>query len=208
MELALANDEDQKSVQLWIDVTLPSKIGRTTYNGHSQQVQVLDATYQQKMHVFGEIAPTKGATYDGYGAVYGGGGSIQSRNESVVLIVYRCKDGSEHSLELPSSLSPRAGGLFRFDWLNGHLICAHNISGKQAPRQLLGPFDFIPPVPLLKRDIALAIAAVLAIPYGILLVAVLALSPCVYIYQKVTSTKNRKDLNALMQSVMSGRAQN
>ena len=105
MELALANDEDLKSVQLWSDVTPPSKIGRTTYNGHTQQVQVLDATYQQKMHVFGEIAPTKGATYDGYGAVYGGGGSIQSRNESVVLTVYRCKDGSEHSFVSDTKLS-------------------------------------------------------------------------------------------------------
>ena len=121
----------------------PEKIGGKSFQARFAIVESRHVTYQQKTHVFGYVAPTRGGTYNGYGAVYGGGGSINSKSESVVQVVYCDFDGCENTAELPASVSAREGSVMRLDFLNGVLFAAQNISGRQETRGLLGPESFI-----------------------------------------------------------------
>lgn len=202
MELALSErgavDEALRS-----HVTPAVKIGSVAYQGYTQFVRVLQVTYQQKTHVFGHIAPTVGGVWNGDGAIYGGGGSISSTNESIAHVVFRRDDGAEHSIELPSSLSPLAGGLLRLDYLNNRLLCATNISGRQAPRQMLGPYSFIPDVAFKIRYAVLALTAA-SLLYGgsFAWAAAAALLPGIYAYRKITRSQRRKRLIPFMQKVM------
>ena len=183
---------------------LPETIGGTTYQARVAIVLSRHVTYQQKTHVWGFIAPTVGGTWNGYGSVYGGGGSVQSRSESVVQVVYTDFDGADATAELPASTSAREGAVMRLDFLNGEIYAAQNISGKQEIRGLLGPAAFID-MPRWSGFLTfLAIAAFLSFGFHNLVVTLLlAAGPVIRLYQRYQATQHRKALGNYMADALS-----
>lgn len=180
------------------------RIGRRTFEARTTIVRTLHFHYQQKNHVFGYISPTVGATFSGYGTVYGGGGSISSRNESVVQVVYCDRDGCENTVELPASISVREGSVLRLDHLNGTLYAAQNISGRQEVRALLGPNSFIPWFPWSRNMTILCVLALGCLIAHVWVGALLlAGSPAYTIYRQATIRRDRKALGIYMANALS-----
>jgi hypothetical protein len=156
------------------------------------------------MAVFGSIAPTVGGTWDGYGTVYGGGGTIKSQSESVVQVVYCDHDDCENTAELPASISAREGTVLRLDFVNGNIFAAQNLSGKQDIRGLLGPADFIAWPQwqgILTFLTILAIGALLLHAY--LYAAIFAILPTYKVYQRHLAKQRRKQLGEYMGRALS-----
>lgn len=198
-DTSIVGRENGTGIRLSSTVLPAERIGKTNYRARCAIVLSRHVTYQQKTHVFGNIAPTIGGTWDGYGTVFGGGGSIRSQSESVVQVVYCEQDESEATAELPASISAREGTILRLDFLNGHLFAAQNLSGKQAPRGLLGPNDFIPwpqwhgalTFLIVLAFVALAMSSVIG-------VIVFAALPAYKIYQRIQVRRQRTQLGEYM----------
>lgn len=177
------------------------KIGEDVYRGFTSIVLCRHATYQQKTQVFGYIAPTVGFSSKGSGATFGAGGAISSQNESVITVVYVNSSGIEATTELPASVSALDGTLLRLDFINNSLVAATNLSGKQAPRILLGPGSFLEQIRWSWFYAVSAIIAMLCQSEPILFI--LFLTPlAIFIYRRVKRNREREQLAEYMNRVL------
>ncbi len=183
---------------------LPAEtIGGTTYQARLAIVQSRHVTYQQKTHVWGFIEPTRGGTWNGYGGVYGGGGQVSSRSESVVQVVYTDFDGADATAELPASTSVREGAILRLDFMNGDIFAAQNISGKQEIRGLLGPGDYIPMPRWSGLLTVLCVATFLSFGFhSWVATLLLAAGPAIRLYQRYQAKQQRKALGEYMAAAL------
>jgi|GEM_PF-4812345 len=151
-----------------LDWKLPAlKLGNKQYEGYCLEAEALHVTYQQKPFTFGHISGIAGLVYRGTGGMGGGGGSINTRHESVVTAVIKNRFGETSTIEVPSGVAAMEGARLRLDYINGHMIGVTNNTGKGQLIPLAGPTDFIRWDKGEKTDIALAVISIICLFNGI-----------------------------------------
>ncbi|WP_344691161.1 hypothetical protein [Sphingomonas cynarae] len=136
-----ARSPDSVTLRSWA-VQAP-RIGGRSYQGVCIIARVRHVAYQQQSTTFRRTSGILGLTYDGKGFVTGGGGSIDTTHRGVVSVVLEDEDGRHCTQELPAELSALPDSVIRLDQINGRVVAATNISGRQDRLLLLGPSGFI-----------------------------------------------------------------
>jgi hypothetical protein len=140
----------------------PRRIGGRTYQGECVLARVRHATYQQQSTTFGRTAGVFGLSTNGNGLVTGGGGFIDTVHQGIVSLVLEDAAGRHVTQELPATVAALENGMVRLDLIDGRLIAATNLSGRQRPILLLGPAAFIEAPSFTRRDGALLLAALVS----------------------------------------------
>lgn len=154
------------------------QIGGRRFEGHTELVQVVEVTYQQKSHTTGYIDSVSGFSVNGHGVTSGGGGYVRTFHENVATAIVRDVTGVERQVELPSRIAPRSGSVLRLDRINNVLIGATNVSGKGNLTTLSRGADFFPKMRFQKKFLVLALIGLLALPGGGLTGLLLAAAFC------------------------------
>lgn len=188
----------------------PRRIGGTRYSGECIIARVRHATYQQHSTTHGRSAGVFGLTSDGRGFVTGGGGFVDTTHRGVVSVVLEDETGRHVTQELPSELALLEGGIIRLDLINGLVVCATNLTGRQGPVVLLGPSAFISSTTFTKRHVVLIVATLLmagqilsAHPIaGLATTVAFAALPFIRLLQIQRSKRERTQLKDYMLEVM------
>ncbi|NYD89021.1 hypothetical protein [Sphingomonas melonis] len=167
--------------------------------------------YQQHATTFGRTAGVLGLSSDGNGFVTGGGGFIDTTHRGVVSVVLEDESGRHSTQELPSDISVLQDGIVRLDQVNGRIIAATNLTGRQNAMVLLGPSGFIEAASFTRMHGALMIATVLMAgqtlsprPFlGLTMTAALASLPILRFRRIRMLRRQRAELKDYMIEVMS-----
>jgi hypothetical protein len=189
----------------------PRRIGGARYRGECIIARVRQATYQQQSTTHGSSAGVFGLSSDGRGLVTGGGGFVTTAHRGMVSAVLEDETGRHVTQELPPEMALLEGGILRLDLINGTVVCATNLTGRQGPVVLLGPSAFISSATFTKRHAVLMIATVLmagqilsAHPIaGLATTAAFAALPFIRLRQIQRSKRERTQLKDYMLEVMS-----
>lgn len=149
------------SIRLRSWTVQPRRIGGTAYQGGCIIARIRHATYQQQSTTHGRSAGVFGLTSDGNGFVTGGGGYVDTHHRGVVSVVIEDENARHTTQELPSEMALLEGGILRIDLINGRVVAATNLSGRQGTLVLLGPSAFIGSASFTKLHGFLMLAAVL-----------------------------------------------
>ncbi|NYD89036.1 hypothetical protein [Sphingomonas melonis] len=209
--LATTGQGDRSSLPLRSWMVAPRRIGGRTYQGECIIARVRHVTYQQQSTTSGRTAGILGLSSDGAGFVTGGGGFIDTTHQGVVNVVLEDEVGRHMTLELPSEISVLPDSIVRLDQVNGRMIAATNITGRQGRIITLGPSGFIEAASFTKLHAALTIAAMMMAgqilsPHflaGLAMTAALAALP-VHRFQRIQSLRRqRAELKNYMLEVLS-----
>lgn len=189
----------------------PRRIHGVGYQGECMIAHVRHATYQQQSTTFGSSSAVFGLTGRGTGFVTGGGGFVDTVHRGVVSVVLEDAAGRHTNLELPAEMAILEGSVVRLDCINGNVVAATNMSGRQERIVLLGPSAFIGRMTLTKRHVLLLIGAVMMFPQvlsphpfvAIATTAALAALPLRRMMEIRSRADRRKRLGHYMAEVMS-----
>lgn len=189
----------------------PRRIDGVAYQGDCLVACVRMASYQQQSTTFGSSSGVLGLAGRGGGFVAGGGGYVDTVHRGVVSVVLEDAAGRHANLELPAELAILDGGVVRLDRINGRVIAATNMTGRQEPVILLGPSAFIDRTTLTKRHVLLLIGAAMMAPQAfsphpflaIATAATLAAVPLLRLRRMRAQARRRKQFKDYMLDVMS-----
>jgi len=189
----------------------PRRIGGTTYQGGRVIARVRHVTYQQQSTTYGRSAGVFGLTSNGRGFVTGGGGFVDTDHRGVVNVVVEDEDGRHSTHELPSELALLEGSALRLDTINGRIVSATNLTGRQDGVVLLGPSAFIGTASFTKLHGLLMLATVLMAGQilsshpiaGLAMTGAFAALPLMRLHQIQELKRRRVELKNYMLEVMS-----
>ncbi len=189
----------------------PCRIGGNRYQGDCVVACVRMASYQQQSTTFGSTAGVFGLAGGGAGFVTGGSGFVHTVHRGLVSVVLEDAGGKHANVELPAELAVLDGGVVRLDRINGQVIAATNVSGRQEPVILLGPSAFIDRTTLTKRHLLLLVGAAMMVPQiftphpfmAVGTAAALAAIPVLRIRKMRAQASQRKRFKEYMLEVMS-----
>jgi len=211
MEVSLAGGGTGISHPLRSWLIPPRRIAGRTYQGECVVARVRHVTYQQQSTIYGSSAGVFGVSDRGTGFVAGGGGFVDTVHRGVVSVVLEDEAGRHVTEELPASVSLLDDGVVRLDRINGHLIAATNLTGRQGSIVLLGPSAFIDRIGFTRLHGVLMVATVMMAgqmlsdhPFrGAALTAACAALPLLR-YRRIQAVKRQRDrLKDYMVEVMS-----